>query len=496
MWEPGAMSSELKEIAGRWYRFVVGGMNPDDVAHLSAMLAETLGLSVPAWNNLGERGQAARAVMPLPKAEASLHQVEKELGHVASSIPVLVPVAPGEDLQALASRIEHEIPRLPSRTSVLLRTSGSTTGRGSLVAMSSEALLASALSTHATLSGPGRWVLAMPAHYVAGLQIVTRSLVAELEPVIVDMSAGFDPAALGDAVTRAARKGERVYVSLVTTALRRVFADLQARAGLARAARVLVGGGPVPKELRAQARERGIAVVATYGMSETGGGCIYDGVPLPGVSVRIEEADHAGIGRIVLAGPMLAEGCWGGSAEIRGSGAMRELWTADRGRLVSSSSTNLDVIPRAAELLASQNLSDAESPLSLEVLGRLDDVIISGGLKIDPAAVETVLTDQPEVAEAVVLGLPDEEWGQVCVAAVLLDPGKVRVDGWAGGSADSAEHDREPERCVLADLRTRLRRALGAQSPKRLLVVEQMPVLSSGKPDRHAIRALFASTAR
>lgn len=485
------MSSELREITGRRYRFVVGGMKPNDVARLSVALAESLGLGSPAWCGMGNNEQqgveSVHAAPPLSERQTNLHQSKEGAAHRAPETPVLVPVAPGEDCQALASRIEHEIPRLPSRTAVLLRTSGSTTGRGSLVAMSSEALLASARATHVPLGGPGRWVLAMPAHYVAGLQIVTRSLVAALEPVIVNMSASFDPPAVGDAVTQAARKGERVYLSLVATALRRVLADPQASAGLARAARVLVGGGPVPQELRAQARERGIAVVATYGMSETGGGCVYDGVPLPGVSVRIEEADHAGIGRIVLTGPMLAEGCWGGHAEIRGSGVTRELWTADRGRLVSLSSTDLEVVPGTAELHASQTPSDAESSLSLEVIGRLDDVIISGGLKIDPAAVEAALLELPEVAEAIVVGVPDEEWGQACVAAVVLHnpPGTAPLT-----QANTAHAT------VLADLRTRLRPSLGPQTPKRMLAVEQMPVLSSGKPDRQAIRALFPPTAR
>lgn len=474
------MSESLKEIGGRQYRFVVGGMQPDDVAHLRASLAVSLG-SGEAPPLVGRRDAEAPGRAAPDPAEVggavSLTMAPEEPWPEA----VLVPIAPGEDINALAERIATEIPQLPAKTAVLLRTSGSTSGRGSLVAMSADALLASARATHDYLGGRGRWVLAMPAHYVAGLQILTRSLLAGLEPVFVDMSGGFDPLALAQAVTEAARGGERVYVSLVETALRRVLAEPRAAAGLVLAERVLVGGGPVPQELREQARERGIAVVATYGMSETGGGCVYDGQPLPGVSMRIEDPDEEGVGRIVLSGPVLAEACWGGSSEIRGNGSSRELWTADRGRVRNSG---------RGEQGPTRGRQDPSSPRAqgqLEVLGRLDDVIISGGIKIEPSVVEAALLALPQVLEAVAVGVPDREWGQACVAVVVLkdmSPGQVPTQT----TGTTASH--------LESLRTQVRSRLGAQTPKRLLAVRHIPQLSSGKPDRRAITRLYESADR
>ena len=225
---------------------------------------------------------------------------------------------------------------------IVLRTSGSTTGTGRLVGTSVQALVASARATHVRLGGPGRWVLALPAHHVAGLQVLVRSLVAGVPPVVVDPEGGFDPRALGRAVAAAASAGPeqevvdpalvrlvrqaagpgtptppaRVYVSLVPTQLHRVLQDPQATADLARTTAVLVGGASASADLLGRARSAGIAVVTTYGMTETGGGCVYDGVALEGVRVRVEGPE----GRIVISGPVVAQGYVGdagGGCEFR-----------------------------------------------------------------------------------------------------------------------------------------------------------------------------------
>jgi len=113
-----------------------------------------------------------------------------------ASISVMHDLVNGADLA-------RRITRVPARTDLILRTSGSTTGTGRLIAMSATALMASARATHARLGGPGTWLLTLPAHHVAGLQILTRSLEAGTEPVIVDTSAGFSPTALAEAEVRA-----------------------------------------------------------------------------------------------------------------------------------------------------------------------------------------------------------------------------------------------------------------------------------------------------
>ncbi len=161
---------------------------------------------------------------------------------------------------------------------------------------------------------------------------------------------------------------------------------------------MLVGGAALDAGLRARALAAGVRVVTTYGMSETAGGCVYDGVPLDGVQVRLD-AD----GGIRLGGPTLASG-YLGRPDLTAR-AFTDGWfrTGDHGRFRDG---------------------------RLEVLGRLDDMIITGGEKVAPAAVERVLLAQPGVRAACVVGLPDPEWGQVVAAAVVVDPTAAPI--WTG----------------------------------------------------------------
>ena len=155
--------------------------------------------------------------------------------------PLLVPISPHEDPDAVRADLSRRLDGVPERADIILRTSGSTTGTASLVAMSATALIASARATHERLGGPGTWVLALPAHHVAGLQVLVRSIVAGTRPVIVDTTGGFEPGALAAALERALKTGGPVYVSLVPTQLLRVLANSDAAASLALADAVLVG---------------------------------------------------------------------------------------------------------------------------------------------------------------------------------------------------------------------------------------------------------------
>ena len=441
-------------------RLLTGGTAPDDVAALRTALAERLvqhGLLVargdpPASSAMAGAG-AESAVKPLP---------------------LLVPIGPGEDEGRVRADLARRITRVPPRTDLVLRTSGSTTGTGRLIAMSAAALVASARATHARLGGPGTWLLPLPAHHVAGLQILIRSLEAGTEPVVVDTSAGFSPTALADALDSArlstGAAASRLYVSLVPTQLVRVLQDPQARRALAGADAVLLGGAAADPALLDRARGAGVTVVTTYGMSETGGGCVYNGRPLAGVEVAIQDPDAEGAGRILLSGPVLAEGYLrpsgrrpadspGGRPDdgegFHRSGGKRILATSDRGRLHPDG--------------------------RLEVLGRLDDVIITGGVKVEPRRVEEALTSIDAVAEACVVGLPDEQWGSVVAAAVVLEPG-----GQRGGS----------NRWDSAALRTTARGRLdGAHTPKRVVALEALPLRPSGKVDRRAVARLIAAAA-
>ena len=442
--DPGAVSATVTPPtppAPRPLRLVVGGTGAHDVAQLHDALAETL------------RG------LPAEPGPTAVRGVQERAGAAGSPRTLLVPIGPREDSAVVRADLAGRLAGVPRRADIILRTSGSTTGTARLVAMSAAALVASARATHARLGGPGTWVLALPAHHVAGMQVLVRSIVAGTRPVVVNTAGGFDPGALAAGAERALGRRGPVYVSLVPTQLLRVLADPRAAAVLARASAVLVGGAATDPALLARSRAAGVRAVTTYGMSETGGGCVYDGVPLEGVSVRIEDPDESGVGRIVLAGPVLAEGYVGppGAPPPRSARPVRsaffrigprELATADRGRL--------DALP--------------DGSTRLTVLGRLDDIIVTGGIKVDPRDVEQVLTGLPGIAQACVVGVPDATWGSAVVAAVVPEAGAT-VDG--------------------EGLRRQARERLdGAHTPKRILVVPELPLRGPGKTDRRAVAAL------
>ncbi|QJY46326.1 o-succinylbenzoate--CoA ligase [Pseudonocardia broussonetiae] len=321
----------------------------------------------------------------------------------------------------------------PPGTAVVIATSGST-GEPKLVALSATALRASAGATATRLGGPARWLLALPAEHVAGVQVVVRALLAGAPPVVQDLRGGFRPDDFA-AATALLPPGPR-HTSLVPTQLLRVLDAGGAALDALRGYRaVLVGGAALDAGLRRRALDADVAVVTTYGMSETAGGCVYDGVPLDGVTVDLEDD-----GRIVLGGPTLATGYVGGPAF---DGRFR---TGDLGRLRDG---------------------------RLEVLGRADDVIVTGGEKVAPAAVERVLAAQPGVRDVCVVGVPDPRWGQVVAAAVVPGP-------------DRPDDDR---------LRDAVRAELGrAAVPRRIVDVLEIPVRGIGKPDRAAVSLLVTVT--
>ena len=330
-------------------------------------------------------------------------------------------------------------PEVPEEVAVVISTSGST-GAPKHVMLSSAALTASARATEARLGGPARWVLALPAEHVAGVQVVLRALLAGAPPVVQDLREGFRPAGFARATGRLPH-GTRRYTSLVPTQLGRVLdeggAGMYALAGYDA---VLVGGAALAPALRARAEEIGIRVVTTYGMSEMCGGCVYDGVPLDGVRVGL--ADD---GRLSLGGPMIAEGYLGDPGLTAASFVDGMFVTGDLGTWVGD---------------------------RLTVLGRADDVIVTGGEKIAPAAVERVLAAQPGVGAVCVVGVPDPEWGQAVVAAV--------VPTGAGPEVEA--------------LRAAVREAEGrAAVPRRVRLLPELPLRGVGKPDRAAITALLSS---
>jgi o-succinylbenzoate---CoA ligase len=351
--------------------------------------------------------------------------------------PAVLPLAPG-------APVPTGLPeQVPVATALVIATSGSS-GAPKLVALRAAALLASAAATEGALGGPGGWVLALPGHYIAGVQVIVRAIAAEGEPVLLPPGP-FEPGAFAAAVGALPAIRPR-YSAVVPTQLHRLVAAVEAGdRPVARAVRsldaLLVGGGRLDDALAERADAARVAVRRTYGSSETAGGCVYDGVPLAGVAVRIVD------GEVQLAGPMLADGYLGepqrtGAAFLEEPG-QRWYRTGDAGTW------------------------DGER---LQVTGRLDDVIISGGEKVSLGLVEAVVRESPGLGDAVVVRGSDPEWGEVPVAVVTVQG----VD--------------------LAALRRTVAERLGrAAAPRRLVLVDAVPMLASGKPDRVRLTALVAA---
>lgn len=353
---------------------------------------------------------------------------------LAGTGPAVLPLPPRPDRVLAAFRPDEPLER--DDVVLVVPTSGST-GEPKGVLLSAANLRASAVATERRLGGRGQWLLAIPPTHIGGVQVLVRSLLAGTEPVVLP-DAPFRAEAFASGTARLS--GGRRYVSLVPTQLRRLLA-----AGASDALRaydaVLLGGAAAPASVLVAARAAGIRVVTTYGMSETSGGCVYDGVPLDGVGASVED------GRIRLSGDVVAGGY-----------RLRPDLTAQ-------------VFGKASFLTS--DLGEFAADGSLRVLGRADDVIVSGGEKVSPAAVEAVLAEHPAVVEAGVVGVPDDEWGERVVALVVL---------------------RTP--LSLAEVRGLVGRSLPrAWAPRELREVTRIPVLATGKIDRPALRSGAAADA-
>jgi o-succinylbenzoate---CoA ligase len=346
-------------------------------------------------------------------------------GRLAELIAALGPgsIEDGEGVTTVRSA-ENE--GVAEGTAVVVGTSGST-GEPKGVELSAAALRHSARASLNRLGArPGeRWLCCLPATHVAGLAVLVRSLVSGTEPVLAERA---------DAATLAAGSGSGcAHVSLVPTQLQRLLQEANPPGPLAGFSSVLLGGAAAPAGLLAAARAVGVPVVTTYGMTETCGGCVYDGVPLDGVRVAVRGES----GRIWIGGPVLFSGYRG---QRDGAAALRHNWfrTGDLGRLDSSG--------------------------RLTVRGRADDVINTGGHKVVPGEVTAALQTCPGVKDVAVVGQPDPEWGQRVIAVVVpADP-------------------EDPPSLELLRLHVRERLPRYA-APSKVVMVDAVPMLPSGKHD-------------
>ena len=330
---------------------------------------------------------------------------------------------------------------------VVIGTSGSS-GIPKRVVLGAEALRAGAEAT-AERIGSGAWLLALPAGYVAGLQVLVRSILADTTPVVLD--GGFSPRAFAEATLAMSPRVPR-FTSLVPAQISTLMDaadDAAVLAALQAYEAILVGGQALPQPLREQAAEFGARLVRTYGSTETSGGCVYDGIPLDTAAVRVVD------GELQIAGPMLADGYLGDPV------LTARTFTRDEHGIRWYRTGDLGIVEDGV----------------VRVHGRADNVIVSGGINISLDRVERIVRGIPGLTGAVVVGVEDDRWGEASVIVA------ARGEALRRSEADQLEK----ARAAVAD-------ELGKPArPERLILVDALAALSSGKPDREAIRRIVAA---
>lgn len=358
------------------------------------------------------------------KARAALFPVDERLSKperrslLESARPTVV-VRGSRDVTRPASG------RPVSPETMLVFATSATAGTPKLVELSRDAVRYAVTASNTLLGGSGDdvWVSCLPAAHVGGMLVLLRAVFLGTRVEVLDR---FDPRTVGE------RPGQ--FISLVPTMLSRL---LDAGIDLGSYHAILTGGGQLHPDLRARAEDTGARIVETYGLTESCGGVVYDGMPFPGTDIRIAD------GLIELRGPSVMTGYLhepaATAAAISGDGWLR---TGDAGSI---------------------------DDRAVRVLGRVDDLIDSGGEKVWPQEVETALSTHPAVADVAVAGRTDPEWGQRIVAFV------VPADVSAPPSLD--------------DLRDHIgARIARFKAPRELVLVDALPRTVSGKVRRADLR--------
>ncbi|HEX3706175.1 MAG TPA: AMP-binding protein [Mycobacteriales bacterium] len=357
------------------------------------------------------------ALAPGEDFSAALEQVWAD----GDAVLPIDPFAPKAATDRLLAAMRPDL-AVEDDVALVIATSGST-GEPKGAQLTHAALQSSIDAAHERIGRePGDvWLSCLPWHHIGGLQVLLRSRRLGIPLVVHDR---FDVERFVGA--------DATLTSLVPTQLA---ALLDAGVDLRRYRAILLGGAAASESLLDRARQAGAVIVTTYGMSETAGGCVYDGRPLDGVEVDVTDD-----GRLALRGPMLMCGY-----------RLRPDLTAQ---------TLID------GWLVTNDLGRVAADGPVEVIGRADDVIVTGGVNVVAGEVATALGTHPAVVDAAVIGIADERWGQRVVAVIE-----------AGTPTPSVEELREWCRALLP----------AASLPREVVVVDAMPRLASGKVDRLAL---------
>ncbi len=370
--------------------------------------------------------------------DAMFEQLVRALdtSRAVAPIPGVSKHFPASMVEAIRIAISLDSP-VQSDTIAVLSTSGST---GNPRGVEFSAAQLGALNVFINSGGaigqdfkaPPRWIAALPVTSIGGFNVLMRSIAAGLPPIALESVAGAGVFS-AEEVTKALRLcgDSPVMISLVPTQLRRLLSTEEGTQALSRCATVLVGGSATPLSDQIHARDQGIPVLFTYGMTETSGGCVFSGVAAPGVNIDINPQTRV----ITISGPVIATG-------------YRPQTSTGSLELFQGSFTTRD-------------FGEKESNDVLHVSGRTDDVVIVNGVNISLQAIKEIIDAHPLIGDSYVL--PD-------LTAVVVITGASEI--------------------IEEDLRSAISQRLGNIAVPRFLVVDSLPYLPNGKPDRQRIQSL------
>lgn len=394
---------------------------------------------------------------------------------------VVLPANPVE-----AQRLHHHFVGKPAPGSALIMTTSGTTGTPKGARLSAATLRASIDSTHTALGGPGRWLLAVPAHHIIGMQVLLRSLHTGYPPVTMPIDDGFQLAALPDAITELLeghhtqpqpqsqpqtqsqpQPQRRHYASLVPNQLDTLYQDLhssrpdtrrtaeKALHACAQLDAILSGGAPLPQHIDDYLTAAGLTIVRGYGSSEVAGGVLFDGRPGPATQIRVDPTTH----RISISGDTLADGYVGMETHPD--------WTVES----SGDNCESDDQSNSRRWYHTHDLGHWTADGRLIIDGRLDEAINSGGIMVIPQPLEKLLLTHPQVKDCAIIGLPHPHFGHRVTAVIVPEDGATppTLDEICGVLESTFDY---------------------YSLPKDLIILPHLPHRSNGKLNRQLLVSL------